>query len=415
VPAAGRIVEVIPTPPAHEFCKGHGEVEPGRARIKCACPAEPLRSRARPTTACEPSAHYLAYQCASVPLLPPGVGRTAARAGEAGVTSATLDRAVPGVHVLLVVSECFGHGLFAQVERVLNQLRYAARRNLVPVVYLGEHVFTSQDDCLAGENGYWSSRALREDSLDSVWDYYFEPVSSYRLGSPALPNGSRVLSVQVASLPQLYREQMLGGFDGGRLITAYGRTDRYEPDWWLDRRRTASRYMARHVRVRPALLARAAEVRASWLRVRPAASLLGVHLRGTDKVVRRKVPPSRYYPFVDAYLRAHPAALVFVATDDARYLREMVKRYGDAVVYRQAGYSSANVIRDAALDAREKGEDALIDALLLSSCAFLLKTTSALSEFALWLNASLHERHIDLQFEDGGATQTMPDWALSVS
>jgi hypothetical protein len=40
---------------------------------------------------------------------------------------------------------------------------------------------------------------------------------------------------------------------------------------------------------------------------------------------------------------------------------------------------------------------------IVSLCAFLLKTTSALSEFTLWLNASLHERHIDLQFEDGGA------------
>ncbi|KAJ1641478.1 hypothetical protein T492DRAFT_919863 [Pavlovales sp. CCMP2436] len=132
VPAAGRIVGVVPTPPAHEFCKGHGDVEPGRTRIKCVCPAEPLSSpAARSTTACEPSAHYLAYQCASVSLLPPGVGHDVAHAGEAGATRATLDRAAPpgasrsgsdarglaGVHVLLVISECFGHGLFAQVER----------------------------------------------------------------------------------------------------------------------------------------------------------------------------------------------------------------------------------------------------------------------------------------------------------
>lgn len=248
-----------------------------------------------------------------------------------------------------------------------------------------------------------------------MWDYYFEPVSAYRLGSPTLPNGSRVRSVRVASLPLLYKDQLLGGFDGGRLVSAYGRTDVYEPSWWLDRRRTAHAYLRRHVRVRAPLLARAADARARWLRGRAGAPMLGVHLRGTDKVVRRKVAPARYYAFVDAFLAAHPRALVFVATDDATYLSEMVRRYGDAVVFRQPGYRSANVIRDAALGARDKGADALLDALLLSRCDFLLKTTSALSEFAIWLNLTLHERHIDLQFEDGGASQRFPAWAAHLA
>lgn len=441
-PAAGRIVGLVPTPPAREFCRGHGDVEPGAARVKCACPAEPLRSAVRPRdTECDAGAHYLAHQCSSVPFLPPAAER--APGGPAARRAAPGDDAA-GVDVLLVVSECLGHGLFAQVERVLNQLRYAASRGLVPAVYLGEHVFTSLDDCLGGKNGYWDANALRADSLDSVWcarrarvaqngdreplqltplhpatllsgqtrDYYFEPVSPYRLGAPALPNGSRVRSVQVASIPLLYKDQRLGGFDNGRLITAYGRTDIYEPDWWLDRRRTAHAYLQSHVRVRAELLARAAAVRAGWLRARGgAAPLLGVHLRGTDKVVRRKVQPERYYRLVDAFVAAHPRALIFVATDDVRYLRAMVSRYGDAVVYRQAGYRSDNVIRDERLAPREKGADALLDALLLSGCDFLLKTTSALSEFAIWLNLSLHERHIDLQFEDGGASQALPRWA----
>lgn len=408
VPAAGRIVGVVPTPPAHEFCKGHGDVEPGTTRIKCACPAEPLRSAVRPSsTACDAGSFYLAYQCSSVPILPPALAKRATAAGERESGGGT----APGVDVLLVISECLGHGLFAQVERVLNQLRYATRHNLVPAVYLGEHVLTSPDDCLGGKNGYWDASALKADSLDSVWDYYFEPVSTYRLGAASLPNGSHVRSVQVASIPLLYKDQLLGGFDGGRLITAYGRTDIYEPQWWLDRRRTAHAYLQRHVRVRAPLLARAADVRARWLRGREPTPILGVHLRGTDKVVRRKVLPSRYYRLVDAFLAAHARALVFVATDDVGYLREMVRRYGDAIVYRQAGYSSANVIRDERLAAREKGADALIDALLLSSCDFLIKTTSALSEFAIWLNLTLHDRHIDLQFEDGGASQKLPEWA----
>ena len=36
-------------------------------------------------------------------------------------------------------------------------------------------------------------------------------------------------------------------------------------------------------------------------------------------------------------------------------------------------------------------------------CDFLLKSASAIPEFALWVRPALHESHIDLQLEDRGA------------
>ena len=79
--------------------------------------------------------------------------------------------------------------------------------------------------------------------------------------------------------------------------------------------------------------------------------MLGVHMRGTDKVVRRKVPPEAYFVFIDAYLAAHADALVLVATDDRAYLARMQRRYGggggaasrlvrrhESVVYHKASY-----------------------------------------------------------------------------
>ena len=38
-------------------------------------------------------------------------------------------------------------------------------------------------------------------------------------------------------------------------------------------------------------------------------------MRGTDKVVQKKVPPEAYFPFIDAWIDAHPDALVFAASD----------------------------------------------------------------------------------------------------
>lgn len=46
-----------------------------------------------------------------------------------------------GVHVLLATSDHFGHGLFAMVQRVLNQIHLARREGLEPAVFLGERTF----------------------------------------------------------------------------------------------------------------------------------------------------------------------------------------------------------------------------------------------------------------------------------
>jgi hypothetical protein len=136
--------------------------------------------------------------------------------------------------------------------------------------------------------------------------------------------------------------------------------------------------------VRPEIRARVDAVWAPW-RV-ASAHILGMHLRGTDKVVAKKVPPEAYFPFVDAWIAAHPDALLFVATDERDYFDRMVRRYGPArlarggarggkrggargsvgrVVSVGRGYRTSNVIADASISAYEKGRTVLLDALLL--------------------------------------------------
>ena len=74
-------------------------------------------------------------------------------------------------------------------------------------------------------------------------------------------------------------------------VTGYGRTDTY--DW---ERLASSRAIAHSELgdlganlVRPELRSRALEIFSAWRR--RSRHILGVHMRGTDKVVRRKVQP----------------------------------------------------------------------------------------------------------------------------
>ncbi|KAL3911640.1 MAG: hypothetical protein SGPRY_008617, partial [Prymnesium sp.] len=81
-----------------------------------------------------------------------------------------------------------------------------------------------------------------------------------------------------------------------------------------------------------------------------------------------------------------------------------------------SGYKTLNVVRDPAIPGGQKGCSALVDALLLAHSDFLLKSTSALAEFALWYNPALITEHLDLQISRQAAQTTaylslIPHWA----
>ena len=61
----------------------------------------------------------------------------------AGISGSTLAHNLhrSGVDVLLATSDHFGHGLFAMVQRVLNQIHLALEHGLEPAVFLGERTF----------------------------------------------------------------------------------------------------------------------------------------------------------------------------------------------------------------------------------------------------------------------------------
>ena len=152
-------------------------------------------------------------------------------------------------------------------------------------------------------------------------------------------------------------------------------------------------------------------------------------------------------------MAAHADALLFLATDDPGYLRRVRARYGasgrlvtaappptllgfrhrpasvrkrsggagdDGGVVAGEGDGGSMAGTHGTSGAYEKGEAALVDALLLSRCDFLLKTTSAVAEFALWVNPPLQHRHLDLQMTDrrarpgarktGGDSRCMSAW-----
>ena len=83
----------------------------------------------------------------------------------------------------------------------------------------------------------------------------------------------------------------------------------------------------------------------------------------------------RYAPIIAEWRALHPAGLIYVATDSPSFAAELTATLGsEAVVMYDAIRSERNAFADSSLtDNYKKGEDALVEALILSCANFLVK------------------------------------------
>lgn len=292
--------------------------------------------------------------------------------------------------------------------------------------------------CEYGVNPYYAPEAG-----DNVWEYWFRQPGNYSIGASHV-RGERVRSIQVTMVDATAWSP----------VRVYGSAEQRARS-----RRAAHALLGDggakliHEPVRQAALRQFARWR------QRSRHVLGVHLRGTDKVVRPKVPPDAYMPLIDAYLAEHADALIFVATDDRRYARRLGARYGFAPVEASHAHAAPTersswgppaLSRDTRPDGRlvslgmgyneavwgghadfsheskrrragggaasgGRGLQVLLDALLLAQCDYLLMSASAVSEFALWVAPHLWDAHLNLNDKNRFSDQPLPPWTRHVT
>jgi hypothetical protein len=123
--------------------------------------------------------------------------------------------------------------------------------------------------------------------------------------------------------------------------------------------------------------------------------VVGVHYRGTDKIVESPfVPYDRVRRNIEHYLKRYPETDgVFVATDDARFLDYLQGTpIGRGIIYRDDSFRSRDgsaIHESAATDKDQINRDAIVNCLILSRCVALLKTASILSAWSKLFNPEL--------------------------
>lgn len=120
--------------------------------------------------------------------------------------------------------------------------------------------------------------------------------------------------------------------------------------------------------------------------------VIGVHYRGTDK--KSEAPTVSYNDVIDKLteeINKSSESKIFVATDDENFLSLMRERFANKILALDAIRSRTQeaVHVSAAGDPYKKGEDAILDCLLLSKCSKLFKMASNLSDTSLKFNPEI--------------------------
>lgn len=120
--------------------------------------------------------------------------------------------------------------------------------------------------------------------------------------------------------------------------------------------------------------------------------MIGVHYRGTDK--NKEAPRIDYETVFEEIEKSIPQKkpyALFIATDEADFLKQARKRYPNRVVAIEAHRSDSGGlgVHFANKNNYILGEEALMDASLLSKCDLLIRTSSNLSLWSTYFNPDL--------------------------
>jgi hypothetical protein len=289
--------------------------------------------------------------------------------------------------ILLIKPPLIGAGFGACLLTALNYVRYCEREDLTPVIHI---------------DASCNTRFLDPDYGDNVWEQYFEPVGPYTsaelqrmLVDPACSQLASQLRTVDDSLPERIKANSDSIF-----TWTFGHWRKETPGdieaWFAEQRRKGRETVSERVRVRPRVLEK---VERFFEREMKGRQVLGVHIRGTDLHYAPPVSPAEYFVSIDRYLEGHPDAAIFLATDQVQYLEVMKKRYGRILLHHECLRSATSTapFEMATGSPYQKGEDVLIDILLLARCAFMIRGASNVPEMAIYFGQALGSKDLSLE------------------
>jgi hypothetical protein len=237
-------------------------------------------------------------------------------------------------------------GMFAAANQVLGQL------------YLFE---TGQLPNISGLSIDFDKYGLYYDQNlgTNWWSYYFEPIN---LGEQR--DAKKVYPTYEQYVEAWFQRKMLS-------------------------REIAAQLVKKYIHIKPHIQQ---QVDAFVAKFFLGAYVIGIHYRGTDKNIEApRIAYETVFEEIDKHLPQGKPYSLFIATDEIDFLEQARKKYGShiiAIEAHRANYNSEGV-HFSNKNSYIIGEEALIDACLLSKCDLLIRTSSNLSLWSTYLNPDL--------------------------
>lgn len=277
----------------------------------------------------------------------------------------------------LIQFDLEGAGFGAMLLQTLNQLRYCDKNNFYPIVAYTENNRSAFFDRSKGV---------------TLWEQYFEPVRPFSYTDltrlrKKVNIESCIHTLSTAEALRISEEHTNSVYTypfGKWRIQGVGDLDR----WYNSQRKKGRETVAKYIRPKLSIQRKVD----TFFEINLADSfVLGVHIRGTDLHYAPAVSPAEYFPYVDEYIKKESSLKLIIATDQSQYLSVFEERYGNRVVSSNAFRSDNEIapFQRKEISPYQKGEDVLVDILLLSKSNFLLKGCSNVGEMALYFNPKL--------------------------
>lgn len=308
--------------------------------------------------------------------------------------------------VFVICMQLPGAGFGACVLATLNQLRYAERHNYLPIVHRDHGAESSFCD---------------PDHVGGMWDQYFEPVSplSYEACEALVRDPDHPLTENhIHRLTQAEALEVNEASDDSIYSWTYSNWRVEQPPdlekWYEEQRVKGRAVVKKYVRAKSHIQKKVDVFYDEHL---GGHYVLGVHIRGTDFHYAPPVSPAEYFDSVERFKSEHPDLRLFLATDQVQYLDAMRKRFGDSVhTYDcvRSTDSTAPFHMDSVSPYR-KGEDVLIDILLLSRANHLIRGASNVGEMAMYFGEQLTCTDLSLHKTKAFGQDYGKDWDFDAS
>jgi hypothetical protein len=288
-------------------------------------------------------------------------------------------------------------GFFALFFQVLGHIYQAEQEGIIPLVFFG-------GNCL-----YWSDHGYGG-FQDNAWEYYFEPVSTLtiedifeepleRLKYASIYEYSRANITH--NPPEHYTGTLKGSIAVPTNVTVTNCWAAFDPgqqEIHEDRRAIFHDLIHRYIHIRPRITRKIEDFYQQNFK---NFTVLGVHMRGTERSQEvmgwyRKphLDENIYMREVDRFLKQHPKAKIFLATDTKTTVEKFRERYPDRLLTYNAQRADEGNSPHLQFGGAELGEQVLIESILLSKTCFLIHGISNVAFASLCFNPTLSHLNV---------------------